>query len=514
MIGSWVRRQGFWALDALKGGTVREHLEDIREIMTAVNHSASVPTDSSGAVANARSGDGTGFDAEAGGEVAWGRESEAEADDLALNTVYAKQLTRLKLLLEHARESTPFYADLPLPDMDLPSPDEALLLSKGLYPEFCEKYEEILWQFPVINRFNFKEDYDAFQSRQYLDQPVHRMSTSGSTGAPLTVRQDMNKRKRVLAAIIYFNEIADHLLGDRLLYLRVWNEKYAKPKYAYIKENIIPVDISLLEEAIEETVKALRQDNAIISMLGYGSTYQGLAKVLLDQGVEPGMFALKNLFSTSERMDMGTKEILQKNLGCRVYDRYSNQENGIIAQTGDFSDLFTVNSADYYVELLDLGEDKPAAVGELARIVITDLFNYAMPIIRYDTGDTAIKVEAGLGHQTRFNSIQGRRVDILYDAEGKLLSPATLDSAVWKFGKIKQFQLIQDSAFDYRVKVNGNRDAYPHGDIIGEFRKFLGSDANIALEFVDEIPMAASGKYQYTVSHYQYDERNYLRKYV
>ena len=60
--------------------------------------------------------------------------------------------------------------------------------------------------------------------------------------------------------------------------------------------------------------------------------------------------------------------------------------------------------------------------GELARIVVTDLFNYAMPLIRYDTGDLAV-VEKHEKYGKVITSIEGRRTDFIYNTSGDVLSP-------------------------------------------------------------------------------------------
>ena len=58
------------------------------------------------------------------------------------------------------------------------------------------------------------------------------MSTSGSTGTPFTVLQNMNKRKRMFADLIYFNEICGQKLGEKYMYIKVWpKEKIKNRKY-------------------------------------------------------------------------------------------------------------------------------------------------------------------------------------------------------------------------------------------------------------------------------------------
>ena len=90
----------------------------------------------------------------------------------------------------------------------------------------------------------------------------------------------------------------------------------------------------------------------------------------------------------SEGLDAIGKSEIEQAFKTKVFSRYSNVENGIIAQQTDKSfDYYFINSASYYVEILEMDLDVPVLKGELGRIVVTDLFNDAMPFIRYDTGD-------------------------------------------------------------------------------------------------------------------------------
>ena len=70
-----------------------------------------------------------------------------------------------------------------------------------------------------------------------------------------------------------------------------------------------------------------------------------------------------------------------------VYARYSNIENGIIAQQNQNKDDYLINSASYHIDIYSLQNDSLLKHGELGRIVVTDFFNKGMPLIKYDTGD-------------------------------------------------------------------------------------------------------------------------------
>lgn len=390
------------------------------------------------------------------------------------NDVQEEQLIKL---LEHAKYTVPFYKEL---------------------------NAQKIGDFPIVTKGEYKEQFDSFQSELYIGKPLHYMSTSGSTGTPFTVNQDMNKRKRTLADIIYFNNICGQKLGDRYIFFRVWTDKNRKSKWEQFQQNLIPIDILHLDDVnLEKIRQLLKKNKSINSALAYASTYEHLVNYLAANNDTPDMFHIKLLVSSSEVLDMQAKQRIKSVIGCSIIDRYSNQENGIIAQTTDLSDEFIVNTASYYVELLKLESDENAEDGELCRIVVTDLYNFAMPIIRYDTGDLAIKCETSCGRISKFKAVQGRRVDTIYDTKGNKLTAHTWSVYMWKFDKLKQYQFIQEGKKQYVMKVSGAEGIYSKEEFDKTLRDILGADAEIDIQFVNTIPVLASGKFKKTICNYK-----------
>ena len=428
MIGSLIRRIGFWMLDFCKGCKVYKHYKDIEKQMKNYNR---------------------------------------EEQDKKIND-----------LLKHAKESTEYYKDV--------------------------KYTSIK-DFPVVNKLTYKENFDKFQSNLYKNKKIHKMSTSGSTGTPFVVNQDMNKRYRTLADIIYFNKIAGQNLGDKYIFFRVWTDKNRKSKLEQFKQHLIPIDILHLDDAsLEKIRQTLKKDKKVNSSLAYASTYENIVNYIEKCNDTKDMYHIKSMISSSEVLDIEVKKKINRVIGANVYDRYSNQENGIIAQSCKNGEEFHINTASYFVELLNLDNDEEAKDGELARIVITDLYNYAMPIIRYDTGDLAIKQEGSkCGWNTQVvKNIQGRQVDMIYDTKGNKLTPHTWSVYMWKFNKLNQYQFIQEDKNKYTLKVNMDNNVYTEEEFLSTLKGILGQDANIKIEYVNEIPVIASGKFKKTICNY------------
>jgi len=371
--------------------------------------------------------------------------------------------------------------------------------------EYYSQYKNYnsLKDFPIIDKNIIKKYYDKFISINYKNKALHSMSTSGSTGTPFTIYQDMNKRKRVLAEIIYFGELCGYNLGDRNAYLRVWTNKNKKNFFDAWKQNLIMIDISKLDKSNLKKIRdIIIKDKKLKCILGYATSLDIISRYLLEQGDNPNMFNVKIVISGAEVLSEKTRMNLKKVFGCDVVSRYSNQENGILAQELIDKNYFIINNASYYFEFLKLNSDEEANPGELCRGVLTDLYNYAMPMIRYDTGDLAI-VEEHHKYGKVITSIEGRKVDFIYTTNGNMLSPYVVINNMWDFDKIKQYQLIQENKCDYTLKLNGAKGIYKDSEILDVFKSLLGENANINIEHVEGIPLLKSGKFQPTVCKYR-----------
>ena len=385
----------------------------------------------------------------------------------------------------------------------------ALLSEASAHCSFYKEYSKYnrLSECPIINKETIKSNYEDILSDKYDRNTLHKMSTSGSTGTPFEILQNKEKRQRVLAELIYFNSILGQNIGDKYIFYRVWNEKNKKSKLEQIKQNLLPVNITRLDdENLKNIVDVLTKDKKLRSTLAYANTYDMIYKYCCRNNIRQKT-KVKAMISSSEVLSDETRDGLEERLGCRVANRYSNQECGVIAQSDMTTRKLRINNASYVVEVLNINDNNPAPRGTVGRIVITDLFNYAMPLIRYDTGDLGIVSEEADVYA--FDSIAGRRVDLIYDTKGRALSAHTWSIEMWKYDKLRQYQFIQDGAKDYTLKVNGAEGIYAKEDFDSTLRSILGEDANITIEFVDEIPVVASGKFKKTICNYTYNENDY-----
>lgn len=360
--------------------------------------------------------------------------------------------------------------------------------------------------FPVISKMDIRNDYDELISKTFADQATFEMATSGTTGIPFIIKQDKNKKYRNTADTFYFGKKGGYEIGDRLYYVRKWVAETKRSKLGLLFTNIEQINVTDFSKPfLKNITEKMSQDRSKKALLGYSSGLKDICSYMQTEKVSPVRHRFSSIITMAEALSDSTRENLEKYFGAPVVSRYSNSENGIFAQQliGGGKD-YHINWASYYVEILNLENDQPVKEGQLGRIVITDLFNWCMPMIRYDTGDLGIldKTNKIWNGAPTLSSIEGRKMDVIYNTTGYPLSPYVAFEMEY-FTELKQFQLIQEGEKEYTAKLNLEGVFKNQDKLIKRLKKYLGEDAIISFEYVDEFPQLASGKRRLTINNFK-----------
>ena len=105
----------------------------------------------------------------------------------------------------------------------------------------------------------------------------------------------------------------------------------------------------------------------------------------------------------------------------------------------------------------------------------------------------------------RFSHIQGRKIDLIYDTKRNPLTPHTWTVHMRKYSKLSQWQFIQEDKKMYILRVSGEEGIYSMEDFDNTLKAILGTDADIKIQFVDEIPVLSSGKFRTIICNYKPD---------
>jgi phenylacetate-CoA ligase len=333
--------------------------------------------------------------------------------------------------------------------------------------------------------------------------PVAETSTSGSSGQPVVVKRTAVSRLMWLAMTL-----REHL----------WQRRDFRGRLAVIRNDYLQGDqmdlptwgppASLLFEtgsshALAVRTGVARQLDWLLSIdPDYLLVYPSNLAALLGQFEQRGLRLprLRQIRTINETLSPDVREAARRLLGADIADTYSSAEAGIIAVQCPDSGLYHVMAEGLIVEVLD--ERGEACVpGEVGRVVVTDLHNFATPLIRYDLGDYAEMAEAcpcGRGLPA-LRRIAGRRRNMARLPDGRSLWPAIGGLRYAEIAPIRQFQFIQRERETIEVRLVSAAPLTADqerriGDLIRE-----ALDYPFELEFIyfaEEIPRGPGGKFE------------------
>ena len=378
---------------------------------------------------------------------------------------------KLKHIVDHCFQTVPYYKDKIVQT----------------------KFENL----PIVNKSIIKSNFIEFQSIRINKKKRYPVTTSGSTGTPFTVYRNKIKLNRHKADNIFFSKLANFELGSSLFYFRVWNKINKKSKILSYFQNIRMIEIgNLSDKKIREILEEINNSKKNLSILSFSSALNSLAAFLSKHLADYKFLNVDSIIGMSENLPQKARIKLKEVFNCDVVSRYSNMENGFIAQQIKDSEAYFINHGSYLVEVFDLDNDELLPYGSLGRIVVTDYYNKQMPLVRYDTGDMGI-LDLVAGFESfgpTLTDISGRKVDSIFNVLGELISPHVITNTMWNYSYINQFQFIQETEDVYRMKINSDAPFTDSDDLIKLLKKYLGDSSKVIIEEVNEIPLLSSGK--------------------
>jgi phenylacetate-coenzyme A ligase PaaK-like adenylate-forming protein len=268
-------------------------------------------------------------------------------------------------------------------------------------------------------------------------------------------------------------------------------------------------------DQLEEFVRRIREHRPVL-VDGYAESFNFLAHYATEGG-NPG-FSPKAIMSSAQMLTESSRDAIEKAFGARVFDKYGSREfSGIAYECASSRDHHVMDES-YLVELLV--EGRPAEPGETGEVVITDLNNFSVPLIRYRIGDLAVAVEqsepCACGRWlSRIGRIEGRTQAIVHCADGTWL-PGTFFAHFFKDYEyaIRFFQVHQTEVGSMTLRLVKNSrftdDALT--ELLDGLRSFTGQTMAIDVEFVDEIPLGVTGKRTPVVSEVALDFQQVTRE--
>jgi phenylacetate-CoA ligase len=211
----------------------------------------------------------------------------------------------------------------------------------------------------------------------------------------------------------------------------------------------------------------------------------------------------KSIITSAEVLTAENRGKIEGYFGAPVFDRYGCREVSVIASECEAHDGLHINAENLLVEFLV--DDRPAEPGEIGKVVITDLGNYAFPFIRYEIGDLGSPAQGSCSCGRvlpRMQMVAGRTSDFLRAVDGRRVSGTALTVLLAaKVNGVRQVQIVQHelTSLTFKLVVDDTFNDDSRQLIERQVEHFFGERMEFTLEFVDEIPREASGKYRFSI---------------
>lgn len=376
---------------------------------------------------------------------------------------------RLNIFLNDLNRNVPFYVDNPIHDFN---------------------------KTPISTKGDINKNFNELISVKYDKENLIKVTTSGSYGTPMAFYRNKNKQLRQTAEVLYFGEKLDYFIGRNHAFIR----GVSKSKLKLLLQNEVHIDPTHLDsKSLQEIIEKIKKTKFII---GFPSVIMSIIKYCKEAGVLSSEFNLIGIIATSEPLSESQRKAMAEFFACPVVARYATEELGIIANQCLDTEEYHINEASFIVEVLDKDSNNTLELGEEGRIIVTDLYSNAMPLVRYDTGDFGI-LEQGCtcGYKGKIlKKITGRKIQNLIDVNGNEVSPFSINVKMKDYINIYQFQFIQENYNEYNMLLVVNESFDENENLLNDLRKILGKSANIKIEKVDDIAPLPSGKRPYIIN--------------
>lgn len=399
------------------------------------------------------------------------------------------QSERLAELLNHAYQYVPHYRT----QMDVASvkPHDITL-------------ENIKRYFPILSKSNLRDAPERFQSTFYGRRQLTKIHTSGTTGTPLSIVATKSAIQQNYAFFARFLNWAGVSVGEPsatfagriIIPLNQPHPPYWRMNHAL--HNVLFSSYHISDKTIPSYIRALEHLNPRF-IDAYPSAIYTIARYINDHGITHGIQP-RAIVTSSETLQSFQRAAIVQAFRCQVFDQYGSAEMAtFISQCEEGS--YHVNPEYGLLELVD-EQGNQVAPGEAGELVCTGFLNTAMPLIRYQIGDSAVSSNKSCKCGRQFpvvESLLGRTDDLILTPEGRFVG--RLDPVFKGLGSIRESQIIQESLTRIVVRIVREPDyteQVGHA-LVAALRERLGN-VDLVLEYVDAIPRTSAGKFRSVIS--------------
>jgi phenylacetate-CoA ligase len=401
----------------------------------------------------------------------------------------ANQLASLRSLFAHAWSTCPYY--------------HREWQSRGLSPESLTSLND-LSMFPLLTREAIREHRGNL--RTLAPCPMLAKATGGSSGVPLQFDVSHDSHERRTAMMFRGYEWAGGPPGTKQLF--VWGgalatvspiKRWKMAFHAAFERHRVINCFEFTPEKMDRHVATWNGYGADV-VVAYVNPLYEFARYCESAGRK--LVAPKSIIVGAEKLHGFQRETIERVCGAPVFETYGSREFMLIGAECPEHRGLHLSQENLIVEVVD-DEGQPTPDGEEGNVVITDLFNLAMPFVRYVNGDRAIAgfSTCGCGRGLPLlRGVTGRQLDMLEMADGRRVPGEYFPHLIKEFPAVRRFQVVQRGEQDLRLRlVAPDLSPADEARLLRAVIDVTGESTLVAIERVPDIPLTAQGKLRVVV---------------
>ena len=355
---------------------------------------------------------------------------------------------------------------------------------------------------PIVTKEDLRPHLAEFPVRAYRGR-VLTLKTSGSTGEPMTYLRSAEQESWFWALRFRMWQWGGYVLGEPYLTLNLNSRTALKKRLQDVLLRCAYHGFNANQHDVDAVLRDFRRQG-IRHLVGYASSLYLLCRAIRERGA--AVPRLRTVLATGDTLFPHYRETIEDVLGVGVVDYYGAGGEGFhLASQCEWRGEYHLHPENAVVEVLRDG--RPARPGELGEVVVTQLDNRAMPLVRYATRDLAVpsaSTSCPCGRQLALlDSVQGRVPDVVFAPDGSALVVHFFTILFEHLPGIRQFQIVQRETDRIEASVVPAAD-YARGAVEMRVRDAVAraTHGSLAVDFryVDDIPLSRSGKRRFVRS--------------
>jgi len=404
-----------------------------------------------------------------------------------------RQWLAVKRLLQHAYDTTPFYRNrfdgAHCKPADINSPEDFQRL-------------------PVLTREDIRNHLEDLWSRQYRKETLRPAATGGTTDTPVPLLRSPECLREKMAVQCHFDTWAGMWPGDSVF--RLWgaqsdfnpNPSWRWRLYDRRLMRQVWAPTSLLNPEVLDFYRILLNKFRPRIIYAYPSPLAVFSEYLGNCG-RP-FHRPVSVITTAEPLLDQQRQVIEQTFGCRAFEHYGSRDFGMVAAECEYHQGLHLNPNAVFTEFVPV---TGAEVDGLHEMIVTDLLNLGMPMIRYQVNDCTVPTSevcaCGRGFPL-LKKVVGRTTDNFYLPSGNVVPGVSLTNRVIQVCPgLKKVQVIQRTPEDFHVRyVRGPAfNSLDLDQLSAKLSVFFPDRLRWSFEEVSEIAREQSGKTRFCISY-------------